>query len=107
DPDDIYRRFSAHSRYAELDVKFHEAIAAMIGNVRIEQLLRSLAIQRQVAPYLFGSRYRGPARRVEEHREILEALARRDGPGSGEAMRMHLANSERDLVAFLERRSVS
>lgn len=101
-PQAIYRRFAAHSRYSELDVRFHQAVAGTLRNERIDRLVGQLAVQRQVAPLLFGTGYQGPAKRIAEHRAVLEAIARRDAAGASEAMRAHIENSERDLFGFLE-----
>ena len=102
DPAAIYSRFAVHSRYAELDVRFHQIVADMVGNRPLSRLVGQLAVQRQVAPSLFGSGYRGPARRVKEHRAILAALTRRDGSGAADAMRTHLERSQSELLEFLE-----
>ena len=102
DPSAIYHSFAAHSRYSELDVRFHQRIAATLANERIDRLIRELAVQRQVAPRLFGSGYDGPARRIAEHRAILDAIASRDPARASDAMRAHIENSERELLAYLE-----
>jgi len=102
DPDAVYRRFAVHSRYAELDIRFHAKIAEMLRNPRLDHVVRQLAIQRHVAPYVFGSAYIGARHRIGEHRTILAALERRDGAAARQAMQEHIERSGRELIEFLE-----
>jgi len=101
-----YKDYGLHSRYAELDAAFHLSIVDALGNPKLSGIISGLNIQRRVAPLVFASEYRGPVRRVAEHREILEALARRDAEATRLAVLVHIENARRELIAFLERKAV-
>lgn len=100
-PDEIYHSFATHSRYSELDVQFHQRIAATLRSKRIDRIVRDLAIQRQVAPLLFGTGYLGAVRRIAEHGRIVDALRARDPGRASNAMGTHVERSRADLLEFL------
>lgn len=101
DPNTVYRDFAAHSRYAEADASFHLRIVAEMRNSRLDQIFARLNVQRRVAPLVFGTQYRGPARRMEEHRAIFDAISRRDPVATDNAVRRHVTSARAELIAFL------
>lgn len=108
DPASVYKDFSIHNRYAELDAAFHLRIVAELRNEKVMRILSGLNVQRRVAPLVFGSEYRGPARRIAEHRAIFDALSRRDPAATRQAVAVHIENAGNDLVNWLtERRSTT
>lgn len=88
---------SGQDRYIEADLQFHLTIAASTRNriaLRMMQAIRGL-LQRALASIyqIPGS----PQRSIEQHRVILEAIARGDGDGARRAMLEHLLRVERDI----------
>ena len=82
-------------RLLELDVAFHTAVAALVGNPLVDQLMHT------VSDWTSSSRrlgFQGEARRHESiggHRRILAALERGDATAAEAAMREHLAGIRR------------
>jgi DNA-binding GntR family transcriptional regulator len=101
DPAAVYRDFSTTSRYVEINAAFHQRIAAQTGNARLQQTVLALYVQPRMATLIFGSSYQGPFRRMREHRIIIDAIARRDGPAAYRAMRDHLSAASSNLTGFL------
>ncbi|GIW08744.1 MAG: GntR family transcriptional regulator [Dehalococcoidia bacterium] len=101
DPAEVYRDFAVTSRYVEINAAFHQRIAAQTKNRRLEQTVVSLYLQPRMATLIFGSNYQGPYRRMQEHRAIIDAIARRDPAGAYRAMRDHLRYAASNLTDFL------
>lgn len=87
------------------DVRFHEALATASANGMVRQIIEELAV-----PLMQSRResYRGHRRSgedlqrvVDQHRLILDAVRDRDDEAAGEAMRVHLGSTARDLHAAL------
>ena len=89
------------------DLGFHLAVAAATHNQVLLLLVERLVEIMRRSPWAdLKHRSRedesGLARDIRQHRAILEAIERRDGPGGSRAMRTHLAAVERDLLAQVE-----
>jgi DNA-binding GntR family transcriptional regulator len=78
--------------YFKLNQRIHEKILEAAGNPTLAQMYRGLAGRIRRARYLANMSPRRWAQAVEEHEQILEALARHDGPALGVLLRGHLAN---------------
>ncbi len=88
---------AAQDRYIEADLRFHLTVAAATRNriaVRMMQAVRDL-LQRALASiyYIPGS----PQRSIEQHRQILEAIAHGDAEGARRRMHEHLARVEGEI----------
>nr|WP_269468028.1 FCD domain-containing protein [Devosia ureilytica] len=91
----------ADRRFHDFDVGFHEAIALASGNRVMGYLFEAMA-----SPLRQGIQIsrRGPANRghtlfdtIQAHQRILEAIRDGNGRAAGEAMRLHLKDTERDI----------
>ncbi len=87
-------RSAALRRFLEADLAFHRRILAAAGN---RAVLRAVDDSRAL-PRLFQIRRQRHDRTVldetiRQHREILEALAQRNGPRAAAAMRAHISAS--------------
>ncbi len=79
----------------EADLRFHRTIAASCPNRMLQSVYETVQgllteTQRQPIPRTNPTRMRAS---LSEHRAIIEALSRRDGPVACEAMRRHIANT--------------
>ena len=88
---------AAQDWYIEADLRFHLTIAAATRNriaLRMMQAVRDL-LQRALSSiyHIPGS----PQRSIEQHRLILDAIARGDAEGARRQMQEHLARVERDV----------
>lgn len=82
-------------RAAQLDVEFHQAIAAATGNELFGLVLGSIGevlLETRRAAFAVPGMFEDA---VREHGEILGALERRDAQAAGDAMRAHLDSAER------------
>jgi len=82
-----------------LDRAFHTAVADIIRNPTLIRLTTHIFDQR-MSPYFerLASHFEGPVtwgRALREHRTIRDAIAARDPDAAREAMRTHLANSQK------------
>ncbi|MES2587169.1 MAG: GntR family transcriptional regulator [Pseudomonadota bacterium] len=79
-------------QFFEINVKFHELIQEIAGNKWmngvIEDLRKVLKLQRRDSLSRGGRLLSS----LLEHREILQAILKRDAPGAEAAMRKHLAH---------------
>jgi DNA-binding GntR family transcriptional regulator len=80
------------------DIRFHEAIAFAAGNDRLRQDIARYRLLVRALCRITGTLDNLRAALVE-HQEILEHIARHDGPGAADAMRRHI---ERRLTAVLQ-----
>lgn len=88
---------AAQEQYIEADLRFHLTVAAATRNriaLRMMQAVRDL-LQRALASiyYIPGS----PQRSIEQHRLILDAIARGDAAAARQRMSEHLARVEGDI----------
>ena len=88
------------------DAEFHRQIAAMTGNVLIEEM--SQVIFALLKRYYVGESRAGSVRlwRVvrEDHRRVLERIAARDADGAAEAMARHLERAAKRYSVSANRR---
>ena len=94
----------------DADRKFHQVIANATRNEMIVSLIEQLWHVRNNSPRVFKA-YKSiceqdGARRVEEHQEIFDALARRDAPAARTAMHHHFARILNKLIATAEEQQV-
>lgn len=92
---------AADRRFHDFDVGFHEAVALASGNRILGYLFEAMAIPLRQGIQI--SR-RGHANRghtlfdtIEWHQRILEAIRTGNSRAAGEAMRLHLKDTERDI----------
>lgn len=85
------RQFLAHNE------AIHERIVAAAGNPTLAALHRALSLRLKRIRYVANVEERSWERSVAEHAAMMDALARRDGPALGAALREHLA-SKREAV---------
>ncbi|SMQ72177.1 GntR family transcriptional regulator, transcriptional repressor for pyruvate dehydrogenase complex [Devosia lucknowensis] len=91
----------ADRRFHDCDVAFHEAIALASGNRILGYLFEAMSVPLRQGIQI--SR-RGHANRghtlldtIAAHERILEAIRSGNGRAAGEAMRLHLKDTERDI----------
>lgn len=81
------------------DRAFHTAISDIIGNATLHRVTGQI-FDRRMTPYFerLASHFEGPATwrlALEEHRTIRNAIAKNDAEAAREAMRRHLAQSQK------------
>lgn len=88
--------------FGQLNSQWHSLIMRATGNEVIESLVKRL--NTPVHHLLFETFYRGDRLReaVEDHRRILDAILRADAPAAEAAMRQHVENGHRFLIALDE-----
>ena len=88
------------------DKKFHQLIARATRNAMIESIVNQMWHVRDHSPHVFRAYQaiceQDGARRVEEHREIYEALLNRDAEASRKAMHHHFARILNKLITTME-----
>jgi GntR family transcriptional repressor for pyruvate dehydrogenase complex len=99
-PQDVDRLSAAHEAMAaaidrgddpcDADARFHAAIAHAADNPMLEELMGQLATPIALTRRASLSRPGRPARSLEGHRRILEAIVARNEEGASAAMREHL-----------------
>lgn len=86
----------------EADKRFHVAIAEATGNSLVVSAIETLWTIREQSPlciHMFAqARREGVTPRVDEHRQIVDAIATRDPQQAREAMRSHLRRVIDDLL---------
>lgn len=97
---------TVEAAFHDADVRFHEALAAATGNAMLAHLIEQLAEPlRASRRYSWEGREREQRPRapvIEAHRTIFQRVAENDAAGAADAMRAHLAATERDLRAALK-----
>jgi len=73
-------------------IRFHKLLSEMAGNATLDRFLETLICRTPLLALAASGRvaYCG----AHEHREIVEALARRDGAAAAKCMSAHLSNLE-------------
>ena len=88
--DEMERGLGAEESYIAADIDFHLTLAAATGNQFVLQLMDAVRDQLRAA---FGTVFHvpgSPAASVADHREIVEAVAARDGALARERMNRHI-----------------
>jgi DNA-binding GntR family transcriptional regulator len=82
-------------KYIEINTSFHMAIYEASGMVRLVRIIRGLySGVPALTPIVLEGRI---VRSQEEHAEIVDRLAARDGPGAARAMDRHIENALAEL----------
>lgn len=90
------KKMLAGERFAEENTSFHAAIARASGNVVVPNLAVILCGPPSMVP---GTPSEGMRRELARtHREILSAIAARDGMAAYDAMLLHLAQCRRSIA---------
>lgn len=94
----------------DADRKFHQIISQATRNTMIVSIIEHMWFVRNNAPQVFHA-YKAiceqdGARRVEEHREIYDALVKRDAKAARAAMHEHFARILNKLIATTEAEQV-
>jgi DNA-binding GntR family transcriptional regulator len=77
-----------------LSIQFHKRLAETAGNATLDRFIEHLICRTP----LLGNGGNGAYCGADEHREIVEALARRDGTAAARRMTEHLAHLEKELL---------
>ena len=90
----------------DADKKFHQLIARATRNAMMESIINQMWHVRNHAPHVFKA-YQAICeldgeRRVEEHREIYDALEKRDAEAARAAMHHHFARILNKLISTME-----
>lgn len=80
--------------YSKADRRFHQLILNMSGNAVVNRLELFTSIQ--TASFGAGL-LRPPAETLGEHRAIVGAISRKDGPEAERLMRLHITRSEQRI----------
>lgn len=88
--------------YNDADVAFHEALMAAAGNELLRKLMRPVSQVRRIGTAIMFSQGKNVAlASLSGHREIFDAVAKRDPIAAGDAMARHLADFERFMSQVL------
>ena len=91
----------ADSRFHDFDVGFHEAIALASGNRILGYLFEAMAtpLRQGIQISRRGHANRGHTLHdtIDAHQRIIDAIRSGNGRAAGEAMRLHLKDTERDI----------
>ena len=94
----------------DADKNFHHMIARATRNAMMEAIINQLWFVRDHTPHIFKAYQaiceQDGARRVEEHREIFEALSQRDAEAARKAMHHHFARILNKLISTMETEQV-
>jgi DNA-binding GntR family transcriptional regulator len=87
------------------DLALHDALASAAGNRRLQHAVTDLRVWVQrirVATVESNIRLPGrPQKAQEEHRELVDALIRRDGAAEG-IVRQHIASLKDEILAYMQ-----
>ena len=106
---DQYRKFSGNREdFIAYNRAFHSALAHASGNRRMAGALCDLIGQadRLVRVSLANVRDHDPTRLVKEHRELIEAMQRRDRRLAQRLIRAHIQQTEKRVLPALERNAI-
>jgi GntR family transcriptional repressor for pyruvate dehydrogenase complex len=87
-------------RLAELDVQFHQTIAAASGNPLAHELIATLVTSFAQSNKAIIYAGKGAGRTLADHRAIVAAIGRGDGPAAEQAMSAHLERVAREVGEF-------
>jgi DNA-binding GntR family transcriptional regulator len=86
------------------DVGLHDALAAAVGNRRLQQNITDLRVWVQRIRFAAAEQHFGlptrPARALAEHTELVRALERRDAAAEG-LIRKHIGSLKDDILAYM------
>ena len=78
----------------------HAAIVEAAGNAYLSSLMAQVDLQSQMLMAKTIRLAGRPSRAIEEHREIIDLIARRDERGAQELMQLHILSASEDIVRF-------
>jgi DNA-binding GntR family transcriptional regulator len=81
----------AYAQFAQIDMAFHDQLAANAGNGLVVEALARLHTHVHLFRQVFDAR--APAAAVTEHEAILKAIGARDADAAEAAMRSHIEQS--------------
>ncbi|MFL6008491.1 MAG: FadR/GntR family transcriptional regulator [Rubrobacteraceae bacterium] len=87
--------------YVDADVEFHALLARSTGNEVLLTMLDPIVELLRASREVSASRPGSARRALREHEEILHCVEAGDAGGARERMRVHLANTARDIEAAL------
>lgn len=95
--------------FHRFDVQFHEAVALASGNRVMGYLFEAMSVPLREGFFISrrGHQQRGHTlhETVDAHQRILEAIRAGNGRAAGEAMRLHLKDTERDILVAVNQLS--
>ncbi len=93
-------QFPAYGQFARKDAEFHSLIAGASGNALLVDALTRLHSHVHIFRLVFHARVTSEA--IDEHSEILRALARQDAKASEKAMRAHILASKSRIATLVK-----
>jgi DNA-binding FadR family transcriptional regulator len=90
------------ARFVTGDSAFHLTLLRAARNRVLERMTQPMHELLSYAQALTDAIPGVLVRALAEHEAIADAIARRDAPGAREAMRAHLAQTQRDIIALTE-----
>jgi phosphonate utilization transcriptional regulator len=88
--------------YFPLNLKFHDRIVEMTRNRKLLEMYRRLVNEMHLMRRRGMEDSGGPFVANDEHRDIVAALASRDGERAAHAMRSHVVSGEQRVISLLE-----
>ncbi len=88
-------------RFAELDITFHDAVAAAAGNFLLVQFMRIINTLGKVSRERTGAASATRRRALKDHEAILATLRAHDPAGAAAAMEAHLTHVEAALATAM------
>lgn len=88
--------------YAELDMRFHRSIWDSSGNDRLTTICENLVGQLRIGNNISTRAPGRPQSSLEEHREIIDAIAAGDARAAERATRRHVRRASAALAKLLE-----
>lgn len=81
------------------DLKFHQALAALAGSARVDDLIRGVLAELRLVFHIMASSREFHEPYLARNREIATLIERGDRRGAERALRAYLDDAERQLVA--------
>lgn len=95
--------------FHRFDVQFHEAVALASGNRVMGYLFEAMSVTLREGFFISrrGHQQRGHTlhETVDAHQQILDAIRSGNSRAAGEAMRLHLKDTERDILVAVNQLS--
>ena len=88
---------------AGADVDFHDVIFMATGNARLVQILNNLREQMYRYRMEYLKDFSSHARLLEEHRQLVEAIAAGDREGAAAIIKAHIDNQEISVIRSLSK----
>ena len=88
---------------ARADVDFHDVIFSATGNARLVQILNNLREQMYRYRLEYLKDFSSHARLLEEHRQLMEAIAARDQKNAAMIIKAHIENQEISVIRNLSK----